>query len=54
MKSATLEYLYIMAINLLEMARKIAEAARAGLAIEKKRLNEILANRKKESVHPSR
>ncbi len=43
-----------MAINLLEMARKIAEAARAGLAIERKRLNEILANRKKESVHPSR
>jgi hypothetical protein len=49
-----LEYPWIMAVNLLEMARKIAEAARAGLAIERKRLNEILANRKKESVHPSR
>ena len=49
-----MEYPYIMPVNLLEMARKIAEAARAGLAIEKKRLNEILANRKKESVHPSR
>ena len=36
------------------LLEKIAEAARAGLAIERKRLNEILANRKKESVHPSR
>jgi hypothetical protein len=43
-----------MGINLLEMARKIAEAARAGLAIEKKQLKEILANRNKESAHPSR
>jgi hypothetical protein len=43
-----------MPVNLLEMARKIAEAARAGLAIEKKRLNEILTDRKKQSMPPSR
>ena len=32
-----------MAVNLKEMAQKMAKAARAGVAIEKKRLQEILA-----------
>jgi hypothetical protein len=32
----------------LEIAQKMAQAARAGLAIERKRLNEILAERQKQ------
>jgi len=35
--------------NLKEMAQKMAQAARAGVAIEKKRLKEILAARQKKS-----
>jgi hypothetical protein len=41
----------------LEIAQKMAKAARAGLAIERKRLNEILAERQKQvssSSQPSR
>lgn len=34
-----------MAENILEYARKLAENARAGLAIERKRLEETLAQR---------
>ncbi len=36
-----------MAENMLEYAQKMAEAARAGLAIERKRLKEILAERQR-------
>jgi hypothetical protein len=36
-----------MAVNWLEFAQKMAQAARAGVAIERKRLQEILAERKK-------
>jgi hypothetical protein len=41
----------------LEIAQKMAKAARAGLAIERQRLNEILAERQKQvssSSQPSR
>jgi len=41
-----------MAANLKEMAQKMAQAARAGVAIEKKRLQEILAERQKKSKSP--
>jgi hypothetical protein len=34
-----------MAVNWIELAQKMAEAARAGVAIERKRLKEILAQR---------
>jgi hypothetical protein len=37
----------LMAENILEYAQKMAENARAGLAIEKKRLQEILAERQR-------
>ncbi len=43
-----------MAVNWTEMAQKMAQAARAGLVIEKKRLQEILAERQKKSVPASR
>jgi hypothetical protein len=43
-----------MAVNLAKMAEKMAQAARAGLAIEKKRLQEILAERQKQSASSSR
>jgi hypothetical protein len=43
-----------MAVNLREMAQKMAQAARAGVAIEKKRLKEILAEREKKSASSSR
>lgn len=47
-----------MAGKWLELAQKMAKAARAGLAVEKKRLNEILAerqrNQKASSTQPSR
>jgi len=36
-----------MAGKWLEIAQKMAQAARAGLAIERKRLNEILAERQR-------
>jgi hypothetical protein len=43
-----------MAMNLMEMAQKMAQAARAGVAIEKKRLQEILSERQKNSKPSSR
>jgi len=43
-----------MAGKWLEIAQKMAKAARAGLAIERKRLNEILAERQRKQVPPSR
>jgi len=36
------------------MAQKMAQAARAGVAIEKKRLQKILAEREKKIAPPSR
>ena len=47
--------LIVMAENLLEFAQKLAENARAGLAIERKRLEEILAERqRKQPAEPSK
>jgi hypothetical protein len=43
-----------MAVNLMQMAQKMAQAARAGVAIEKKRLQEILAQRQKKTASPTR
>jgi len=43
-----------MAVNWTEMAQKMAQAARAGVAIEKKRLQEILAERQKNSEPSSK
>jgi hypothetical protein len=43
-----------MAVNLTEMAQKMAQAARAGVAIERKRLQKILAERRKKPASPSR
>ena len=43
-----------MAKNLKAMALKMAQNARAGVAIEKKRLQEILAERQKKSAQPAR
>jgi ABC-type enterobactin transport system permease subunit len=43
-----------MAVNLMEMAQKMAQAARAGVAIERKRLQTILAERQKKSTLSSR
>jgi hypothetical protein len=40
--------------DLTQMAQKMAQAARAGVAIEKKRLQEIMAERQKKSASPSR
>jgi hypothetical protein len=37
----------------LEIARKMAQAARAGVAIEKKRLNELLAEQQRRQVSSS-
>jgi len=43
-----------MAVNWLELALKMAHAARAGVAIERKRLQEILAERqRKQQSQPS-
>lgn len=42
--------LVMMAENLLEFAQKMAQAARAGLAVERKRLKEILAERQREQL----
>ena len=39
-----------MAENLVELAQKMAQAARAAVAIEKKRLQEILVERQKKSA----
>jgi hypothetical protein len=46
-----------MAVNWIELAQKMAQAARAGVAIERKRLQEILAERQQapaQSSSPSR
>jgi hypothetical protein len=43
-----------MALNFREMAQKMAQAARVGVAIEKKRLQEILAERQKKSAPTAR
>lgn len=43
-----------MAENLVELARRMAQAARAGVAIEKKRLQQILVERQKKSVPSSK
>jgi hypothetical protein len=47
-----------MAVNRIELAQKMAEAARAGVAIERKRLQEIPAERQRkqqsQSSSPSR
>jgi hypothetical protein len=43
-----------MGMNWTEMAQKMAQAARAGVAIEKKRLQKILAERQKKSASSSR
>jgi len=47
-----------MAVNWIELAQKMAQAARAGVAIERNRLQEILAERQRkqqsQSSSPSR
>ncbi len=48
----------MMAVNLTEMAQKMAQAARAGVAIERERLQEILAeqcqtSRSKSPISPA-
>ncbi len=43
-----------MAVNWTEVAQKMAQAARAGVAIEKKRLREILAERQKKAAPASK
>jgi hypothetical protein len=43
-----------MAGKWLEIAQKMAQDARAGLAIERKRLQEILAERQRKQVPTSR
>jgi hypothetical protein len=40
--------------KLTEMARKMAQAARAGVAIERRRLKEILAERQKKTASSTR
>ena len=52
-KSTHRSILVIMAGKWLEIAQKMAQAARAGLAIERKRLNEILAERQQKQLPPS-
>ena len=47
------EYPRAMAVNWTKLARKMAQAARAGVIIEKKRLQEILAERQKRSAPSS-
>ncbi len=43
-----------MAENLLKLAQKMAQAARAGLAVERKRLKQILVERqRKQLTQPS-
>lgn len=41
------------AVNLTEMAQKMAQAARKGVAIERERLKKILAERQKKSTSSS-
>ena len=42
-----------MAMNWIELAQKMAQAARAGVAIERKRLQEILAERQRKQQSQS-
>ncbi len=42
-----------MAVNWIELAQKMAEAARAGVAIERKRLQEILAEQRRKQPPPA-
>jgi len=42
-----------MAVNWLEFAQKMAQAARAGVAIERKRLQELLAERQRKQQSQS-
>lgn len=51
----TVEYPISMAVNWLEIAQKMAEAARARVAADRKRLKEILAERQRKQapVQPS-
>jgi hypothetical protein len=49
-----LEYAFKVAITLIEIAQKMAQAARAGVAVEKKRLREIIAARQAKPASPSR
>jgi hypothetical protein len=53
-QNVALEYPFDMAMNLTEMAQKMAQAARAGVALERERLRKILAERQKKSASPSR
>ena len=48
-EQVVLEYSLVMG-KWLEIAQKMAQAARAGLAIERKRLKEILAERQQKQV----
>ena len=43
-----------MAVDLMALALRMAQAARAGVAIERKRLQEILAERQKNTALSSR
>ena len=47
------EYPIAMAVNWLELAQKMAQAARAGVAVERKRLQEILAERQRKQQSQS-
>ena len=49
----TLEYPIAMAVNWLELAQKMAEAARARVAADRKRLKEILAERQRNQAPAS-
>jgi hypothetical protein len=53
-QNVPLEYPLAMVLNLTEMAQKMARAARAGVALERERLQKILAERQKKSASPSR
>ena len=46
----TVEYSRAMAVNWLEVAKKMAEDARAQLALNRKRLQEILAERARQQT----
>ena len=49
-EQSTLGYPKVMAVNWLEVAQKMAEAARARVAADRKRLKEILAERQKKQA----
>ncbi|MBZ5682696.1 MAG: hypothetical protein LAO24_21590 [Acidobacteriia bacterium] len=48
--NASLEYSLVMAGKWLKLAQKMAQAARAGVAVEKKRLSDLLAEKKRTQV----